>query len=329
MVSALGERRIIHKSPNANSIAPRIHLPKHLIALCYGSLLPFCSQASLAGGNLTAANSKEEVGLAASNSHLKIEQRINPVLVERAKLASVCITRLDGPDHGVGSGFLVRDKVTDQIAIMTARHVVSDLREDFGSLMTNHLKLEKGEALPCAEDIVKLCFYAADTKTSSDFRAGPRKLKLVPNNLNRLLPGMHFATDPGTDTALLDLHSQVPAQFPPRTLSFRDCSKDPISIGEPVFIVGNSGDTSFDINVGTIKTTMLQDASLSIVSKFIEVNMEIDPGDSGAPLLDFQGRVIGIVVKHHIEDKSIGYAIPNCEFWKILTECWKFTPTLE
>lgn len=111
------------------------------------------------------------------------------------------------------------------------------------------------------------------------------------------------------DIALLKV--DVPRKLP--TLSFGD--SDALRVGQPVIAVGNP------INVGTSVST----GSVSAVNRnlmrtpfddYIQTDAAINPGNSGGPLIDCDGKVIGIntaLLSNNSTQGSIGlgFALPG------------------
>lgn len=75
-------------------------------------------------------------------------------------------------------------------------------------------------------------------------------------------------------------------------------------IGEPAHAVGTPGGQR-RISDGVV--TKVLDMGNDGVTE-VQTNADIDLGNSGGPLLDDQGRLLGIVVKEHETDDSIGWA---------------------
>jgi putative serine protease PepD len=118
--------------------------------------------------------------------------------------------------------------------------------------------------------------------------------------------------DPSTDVALLKV--DVPAdQLHP--LSLGDSSK--VEVGEPVVAIGNPFGLDRTVTSGIVSALQRQieaPAGFSI-SHVIQTDAAINPGNSGGPLIDAEGRVIGI--NSQIEtgggsngNVGIGFSIP-------------------
>ncbi len=79
---------------------------------------------------------------------------------------------------------------------------------------------------------------------------------------------------------------------------------EPPSIGEPATVVGAPGGTR-RISHGTV--TAVLDIEGDGVTE-VQTDADVDQGNSGGPLLDSQGRLLGIVIAEHEFDDAIGWA---------------------
>jgi len=111
------------------------------------------------------------------------------------------------------------------------------------------------------------------------------------------LPGYYLVNN--LDLALLE----VPASLQIKTLSLR---KTPVQPGETVYTIG------FPIGLGRSITQGIVDA---IYSDAIQFSAPISSGNSGGPLLDVHGEVIGVVIGSVPQQngaivQNLNYAIP-------------------
>ncbi len=90
-----------------------------------------------------------------------------------------------------------------------------------------------------------------------------------------------------------------------------------LRLGQSVFAVGNAlGEYSNSVSVGIVsglnRTIEATDQSGGIVrlNDVIQTDAAINPGNSGGPLVDLQGKVIGINVATIIGSNSISFSIP-------------------
>jgi S1-C subfamily serine protease len=97
--------------------------------------------------------------------------------------------------------------------------------------------------------------------------------------------------DLSTDLALLRL-DDVPSELPALALG----DSDAVEVGDPVIAIGNPfgvGQTTTTGIVSALERRILAPSGDAIEGA-IQTDAAINPGNSGGPLLDAQGRVIGI-----------------------------------
>jgi len=123
--------------------------------------------------------------------------------------------------------------------------------------------------------------------------------------------GTVLGADESTDVALIKVDpSQTPELQP---IPLGDSSK--ATVGEAVVAIGNPLGLDFSLSSGVVSATgrELQSPSGATISGGIQTDAAINPGNSGGPLIDANGRVIGI--NEQIDSKSggnegIGFAVP-------------------
>jgi putative serine protease PepD len=118
-------------------------------------------------------------------------------------------------------------------------------------------------------------------------------------------------TDPSTDIAVLDVN-RPPAEL--TTLSFT--SENSLEVGESVVAIGSP----FGL-AGTLTTGVISALGREIVSpngftieNAVQTDAALNNGNSGGPVLDLQGRVVGVAAQIRSESggsQGIGYAIPG------------------
>ncbi|HEX8153065.1 MAG TPA: trypsin-like peptidase domain-containing protein, partial [Thermoanaerobaculia bacterium] len=120
------------------------------------------------------------------------------------------------------------------------------------------------------------------------------------------LPAKLIGVDPDSDLAVLKVEGRKLEPAPIGTSS-------DLMIGETVVAVGNPFGLS-----GTVTTGVVSAVGRSVPSEkqgrtftdFIQTDASINPGNSGGPLLNIEGRVIGINVAIYAQAQGIGFAIP-------------------
>lgn len=121
----------------------------------------------------------------------------------------------------------------------------------------------------------------------------------------RELQAKLVGTDPSTEVAVIkidanDLHALEMA------------NSDTIEVGEWVLAIGNPFGLSHTVTVGIVSAKGRSGLGLSTYEDFIQTDAAINPGNSGGPLINLDGKVVGIntaIVGANI-NIGIGLAIP-------------------
>lgn len=112
-----------------------------------------------------------------------------------------------------------------------------------------------------------------------------------------------LGSDPKTDLSLLKI--DAPKQYLP--LSLGDSSS--LRIGDVVIAIGNPFGFSHTVTSGIISAKG-RVIGTGPYDNFLQTDASIHPGNSGGPLLDIRGRVIGINTAVAENGHGIGFAIP-------------------
>jgi serine protease Do len=134
------------------------------------------------------------------------------------------------------------------------------------------------------------------------------------------LPARLIGVDPDSDVAVLRVDAKNLLAAPVGT------SAD-LMIGETVIAVGNPFGLS-----GTVTTGVVSALGRSVPSKeagrtftdFIQTDASINPGNSGGPLLNIEGRVIGINTMIFANAQGIGFAIPVDRAKKVVLDILRY-----
>jgi serine protease Do len=127
----------------------------------------------------------------------------------------------------------------------------------------------------------------------------------------RLLDGREFTakvvgTDPPTDVALIRIDAK---NLPYLQLG----DSDQIQVGDWVLAVGNPFGLSHTITAGIVSAKGRSGIGLNDYENFIQTDAAINPGNSGGPLVDLDGRVVGMNTAIYSNSggyMGIGFAIP-------------------
>jgi S1-C subfamily serine protease len=115
-----------------------------------------------------------------------------------------------------------------------------------------------------------------------------------------------IGTDPSSDLAVLklDTRERMPFAAPGRS--------DDLLIGETVIAIGNPFGLAHTVTTGVVSAVHRNfKAGDRTLFDFIQTDASINPGNSGGPLVDIEGRLIGVNTAILGERSSgIGFAIP-------------------
>ena len=117
--------------------------------------------------------------------------------------------------------------------------------------------------------------------------------------------------DPYSDLAVLSVSGASPTEFHPLTLA----SSRSLIVGEPVLAIGNPYGLAGSVTTGIIsqlgRTIQEPAAGKFSIADIIQFSAPINPGNSGGPLLNHEGKVIGITTAVVSYSQGVGFAIPS------------------
>ncbi len=116
-----------------------------------------------------------------------------------------------------------------------------------------------------------------------------------------------IGVDPMTDLALLKISSSHDLS----PVTFADSKK--LLPGQWVMAIGNPFTFKGSVTAGVISALGRSDIGIVDIEDYIQTDVKIFPGNSGGPLLDMDGKVIGINTAVYGLGYGIGFAIPSSE----------------
>jgi len=125
------------------------------------------------------------------------------------------------------------------------------------------------------------------------------------------VPAVVVGSDPGTDLAVLQIDVPVEELV---VAELGDSAT--LRVGQRAIAIGNPFGLERTITTGVISSlgrTLNRDDSDFQIAELIQTDAAINPGNSGGPLLDSQGKVIGInsaIVSESGTSSGVGFAIP-------------------
>lgn len=120
----------------------------------------------------------------------------------------------------------------------------------------------------------------------------------------RSFPGRLIGADAASDLALISIDSDA---VPP--LEWGD--SDAVKVGQEAWAIGNPLDIGISITRGTISSLAGTRAGFNQIESYLHSDAHITHGNSGGPLVDVRGRVIGVSDMGFDEAKGQGYSIPS------------------
>lgn len=123
-------------------------------------------------------------------------------------------------------------------------------------------------------------------------------------------PGEVIGSDAYSDLAVLKVDAPS-EELNPLEIS----SSSGLKVGDPVIAIGSPfglGGTMTNGIISQLGRTIQDSVAGSFpIANIIQTSAPINPGNSGGPLLDYQGKVIGITTAIIENSNSLGFAIPS------------------
>ena len=158
---------------------------------------------------------------------------------------------------------------------------------------------------------------AAGHIVTNDHVAGKAKQLIVTLANKTKVPAQLIASDPYTDLAVIKVDPRK--AFPDgqvATAVFGDSSK--IQEGDFVVAMGSPLSLSRSISFGIIScrdrvlnTMRVRGHETGKYNTWLQTDAAINPGNSGGPLVDLDGRVVGVNTRASFMANNIGFAIPS------------------
>ena len=120
--------------------------------------------------------------------------------------------------------------------------------------------------------------------------------------------------DPKTDLAVLKV--QASAALPTAELA----DSDRLRVGQWAIAIGNPFGLDRTVTVGIISATARTRVGVATYENFIQTDASINPGNSGGPLLNVDGKVIGINTAIVASGQGIGFSIPINEAKAVMAQ---------
>lgn len=123
------------------------------------------------------------------------------------------------------------------------------------------------------------------------------------------------SSEGGPDFAVLAIESEE--LLLPVTLG----DSDKVAIGKVVMAIGHPNDFYYSVSHGIVSgKRSLQETEKAIAHPFFQLDMAVNLGNSGSPLFNMRGEVIGIIESIWKGSQGIAFAVPVNDFKKILEQ---------
>ena len=148
--------------------------------------------------------------------------------------------------------------------------------------------------------------------TNNHVVEGADKVEVKLGSSDKTYTAEVVGTDPATDVALLKVNAPADSLHP---LALGDSSN--VEVGEPVVAIGNPFGLDRTVTSGIVSALQrqIQAPNGFSISHVIQTDAAINPGNSGGPLIESEGKVIGINSQIQTGGSGngnvgIGFAVP-------------------
>ena len=142
--------------------------------------------------------------------------------------------------------------------------------------------------------------------TASHVVEGADKVKVALASGEQEFDAKVIGTDPATDTAVLKVDAK---NLPAITIA----DSDKLEVGDVVLAVGNPYGVGQTVTMGIVSALGRGGFGINNYENFIQTDAAINVGNSGGPLVDAEGRLVGIntwIISGSGGSQGLGFAVP-------------------
>lgn len=147
----------------------------------------------------------------------------------------------------------------------------------------------------------------------------PQKVEIVINSgesNEHTVPGRVFKADPGIDLAVVEVAGAPPAAGWPAALEVKNAGG--LRETEKLYVLGYPYGEQLGKNVTVRESSVASLRKNRGILETLQVNGGMDPGNSGGPVIDAQGNVVGVAVSG-LRNTTINFAIPGEKVQSVLS----------
>ena len=141
--------------------------------------------------------------------------------------------------------------------------------------------------------------------TNNHVIAGADEIKVTVGK-NKPITAELVGTDPDSEVALIKIEAE-------NLTALELGDSDALEVGEWVLAIGNPFGLSHTVTAGIVSAKGRRDVGLASYEDFIQTDAAINPGNSGGPLINLDGKAVGInsaIISRSGGYMGIGLAIP-------------------